>query len=153
MLLVLALGGCHDAAEPPPFAGTFALSTVFTASPLPVVLYQQSTRTTVLNRTEILADTLVVDANGTWQERTTYRYTENPESAPAVSYLSATGTGTWAIDSLGLLKFTLDAGQGAMLYNLGMKEATLVDATANELSFHDVIQFNLDWKPHFARVP
>jgi hypothetical protein len=113
----------------------------------------QSTRTTITSRSEIFADTLVVGVDGTWQERTTYRFTENPETAPVVTYPTASGFGIWAVDTAGVLTFRQGSAIGGMLYNLNLQPGTVVETSGDALQFKNVLQFGLDWKPRFTRLP
>jgi hypothetical protein len=153
---ITVTAACGEGVGPKPFAGTYGLFRVLETETPPVTVYIGSTRTTIYQRIELLADTLELKADGSYVERSVTRSTLNETtSTPTVTIDTSMGLGTFSVtgaDTLSFLANTMPA-HCAFLCGLQMKTATNVVVRADTLAFQNVVFGGLHWDPRFGRRP
>jgi len=151
-----ALAGCTAPTEPDPLSGTYVLSSVFGSGPPPVTMYLNFAGRTgpVVVRSELFADTLVLNADGTWQERSTSRTTENETTNPVVTWSLSVSTGRFTHGASGGLTFVTDTAgitPGGWLRAINMKSVAAVSVSADTLLVPNLTWSGLTWDPRFVR--
>jgi hypothetical protein len=149
------LAGCSDGLGPKRFSGTYGLFQVMGAAAPPFSVYVGGTRTTITLRIEVVGDTLELNEDGSFVQRTVYRSTENETTNPAVSIDTSTAVGTFSVDDAGSLTFLANVTPAncAFFCGLQMKTPTVVLVHGDTLAFQDVEFASLTWNPRYARRP
>jgi hypothetical protein len=159
ILLVCAaalVGGCADGLGPKNFSGTYGLFAALQSEAPPITVYIGSTRTTIYQRIELLADTIELSGDGTYVERTVYRGTQNETTNPVVTIDTTAGGGTFSVNDDSTLTFVVSVSPPSLcgfLCGLQVKTPTTVFVRRDTLAFANVAFGGLAWNPVYARRP
>lgn len=139
--------------SPDPAAGMYRLESVTqnrTAPPFTVHI--ESSRTAVRNRSEVLSDMLELRADGTWEERTVWRYTDYEIPSASVPAFPGESAGTFHRERGQLvLTSTISAGASGFLASVGLPATSVV--TADTLFIPGGPPGFIAWLPRFTRIP
>src|SRR4051812_16289155 len=136
-----------------PAVGTYQIASVNQSRMTPpFTVHIEGSRTGFRNRLEVLTDTLDIRADGAWEERTNWRYTDY-EAGSAVSLLFSSSAGTFARDAEGHLLLTGAAtaqASAGFLATVGLPAVATV--TADTLFIPGDLS-SVAWQPRYTRVP